>query len=138
MCLLGAIVTALGSEFPTMVAGRLLFGLGAETMIVAITVAFAQWFVGRYFALLFALNISFSRLGSYLADRSPSFASELYEQGWQPPLWLAAGFGAMRLAARSSTGSWTGAKQRAARWPSRRRAIASTGATCCDFGRSTG
>jgi MFS family permease len=98
VCLLGAILTALGSEFPTMVAGRLLFGLGAETMIVAITVAFAQWFVGRFFALLFALNITFARLGSYLADRSPSFASDLYAQGWQPPLWLAAGFGAMALA----------------------------------------
>jgi MFS family permease len=98
VCLLGAILTALGSEFATMVAGRLLFGLGAETMIVAVTVAFAQWFVGRYFALLFALNLTFARLGSYLADRSPSFARDLYEQGWQPPLWLAAAFGAMALA----------------------------------------
>jgi MFS family permease len=97
VCLLGAILTALGSEFPTMVAGRLLFGLGAETMIVAVTVALAQWFVGRYFALLLALNITFARLGSYLADRSPSFASDLYAQGWQPPLWLAAAFGAMAL-----------------------------------------
>jgi MFS family permease len=98
ICLLGAALTALGSEFPVMVAGRLLFGLGAETMIVAITVAFAQWFVGRNFALLLALNITFARLGSYLADRSPSFASDLYEQGWQPPLWLAAAFAAMAVA----------------------------------------
>ena len=37
-------------------------------------VALAQWFAGRYFALLFALNLSLARLGSYLADRSPSFA----------------------------------------------------------------
>jgi MFS family permease len=98
ICLLGAVLTALGSEFPVMVAGRLLFGLGAETMIVAITVAFAQWFVGRNFALLLALNITFARLGSYLADRSPSFASDLYAQGWQPPLWLAAAFAAMAVA----------------------------------------
>jgi len=98
ICLLGAVLTALGSEFVTMVAGRLLFGLGAETMIVAVTVALAQWFVGRYFALLFALNITFARLGSYLADRSPSFASDLYSQGWQPPLWLAVGFAALAVA----------------------------------------
>jgi MFS family permease len=98
ICLLGAVLTALGSEFPVMVAGRLFFGLGAETMIVAITVAFAQWFVGRNFALLLALNITFARLGSYLADRSPSFASDLYAQGWQPPLWLAAAFAAMAVA----------------------------------------
>lgn len=98
ICFAGAVLTASGAEFATMVVGRLLFGLGAETMIVAITVALAQWFVGRYFALLFALNLTFARLGSYLADRSPSFASDLYAQGWQPPLWLAAGFAAMAVA----------------------------------------
>ncbi|HEY8509457.1 MAG TPA: MFS transporter, partial [Steroidobacteraceae bacterium] len=98
VCLLGAIVTAFGSEYSLMVTGRLLFGLGAETMIVAVTVALAQWFVGRYFALLFALNLSLARFGSYLADRSPSFASDLYAQGWQPPLELAVGFAALSLA----------------------------------------
>lgn len=97
ICLAGAVLTAVGSEFMVMVAGRLLFGLGAETMIVAITVALAQWFVGRYFALLFALNLTFARLGSYLADRSPSFAADLYAQGWQPPLWLAAAFAALSV-----------------------------------------
>ena len=81
-----------------MVAGRLLFGLGAETMIVADHRRLRAVVRGRYFALLFALNITFARLGSYLADRSPSFARDLYEQGWQPPLWLAAGFAAMAVA----------------------------------------
>jgi MFS family permease len=98
LCLLGAVVTALGARFPVMVMGRLLFGIGSETLAVAILVAFAQWFAGRYLALLFALNLSLSRLGSYLADRSPSFASDLYAQGWQPPLWLAAVFAVASLA----------------------------------------
>ena len=92
ICFVGAGLTAVSAHFEVMALGRLLFGVGAETMIVAVTVAFAQWFVGRHFALLFALNISVSRMGSYLADRSPSFASDLYAQGWQPPLWLATGF----------------------------------------------
>ncbi|HTU67554.1 MAG TPA: MFS transporter [Steroidobacteraceae bacterium] len=94
MCLVGAVVTALGEQFVVMAIGRLLFGIGAETMIVAGLVALAQWFVGRWFALFLAINVSVSRLGSYLADRSPSFASDLYAQGWQPPLWLAVGFAA--------------------------------------------
>jgi MFS family permease len=113
VCLLGAIVTALGSQFPVMAAGRLLFGLGAESMIVAITVAFAQWFSGRHFALFFALNISVSRLGSYLADRSPSFARSLYEQGWQPPLWLAAAFAAIALV--GTLGYWLADRREARR-----------------------
>ena len=97
-CFLGAVLTALGDHFVVMAAGRLLFGIGAETMIVATIVALAQWFTGRYLALLMALSITFARLGSYLADRSPSFAADLYSQGWQPPLWLAAGFGLLAVA----------------------------------------
>jgi MFS family permease len=98
VCLVGAVITALGAHFPLMATGRLLFGIGSETLSVAATVAFAQWFAGRYFALLFALNLSLARLGSYLADRSPSFAATLYERGWQPPMWLAAGFAAASFA----------------------------------------
>jgi MFS family permease len=92
LCLVGAVVTALGALFPVMAIGRLLFGVGSETLAVVTTVALAQWFAGRNFALLFALNLSLARLGSYLADRSPSFAGDLYARGWQPPLWLAFGF----------------------------------------------
>jgi MFS family permease len=98
LCLVGAVLTALGAHFPVMVSGRLLFGIGSETLSVAILVALAQWFAGRYFALLFAVNLSLARLGSYLADRSPSFASDLYAKGWQPPLWLAVAFAALSLA----------------------------------------
>jgi MFS family permease len=113
VCLLGAILTAIGSQFSIMAAGRLLFGLGAETMLVALTVAFAQWFAGRHFALFFALNISVSRFGSYLADRSPSFAGSLYEQGWQPPLWLAVVFAAVALV--GTIGYWAADRREAPR-----------------------
>jgi len=92
LCLVGAVVTALGAHFAVMATGRLLFGVGSETLVVAVLVALAQWFTGRHFALLLAINLSVARLGSYLADRSPSFASNLYARGWQPPLWLAAAF----------------------------------------------
>ena len=97
ICLAGAVFTQLGSQFPVMVLGRFLFGVGSETLVVAITVALAQWFLGRWFALFFALNISLGRLGSYLADRSPSFARSLYEQGWQSALGLATAFAVLSL-----------------------------------------
>ncbi|MDE2251751.1 MAG: MFS transporter [Gammaproteobacteria bacterium] len=99
ICLVGALLTALGSRFPVMLLGRLLFGVGAETMIVAMLVALVQWFDGRYLALFLALNISTARLGSFLADRSLAFADALYARGWQPPLLLAAGFAALSMAA---------------------------------------
>lgn len=98
ICQVGAVLTALDASFGVMVLGRLLFGIGAETMIVAIMVALAQWFSMSWFAFAMAANLSFGRIGSYLADRSTSFASDLYAQGWQEPLWLAAGFAALSLA----------------------------------------
>src|SRR5215472_5779057 len=41
LCLVGAVIVALGSHFAVMAAGRLLFGIGSETLAVAITVALA-------------------------------------------------------------------------------------------------
>jgi nitrate/nitrite transporter NarK len=91
ICLLGAVVTAVSPSFVVMAFGRLLFGLGAESMIVAITVVLGQWFVGRQLGFAFGLNLAIARAGSYAADMSPTFARPLYAAGWQPPLWLAAG-----------------------------------------------
>jgi MFS family permease len=92
---IGALVTAMSPLFPVMAAGRLIFGLGAESMIVAITVAIGQWFVGRQLGFAFGLNLSFARLGSYGADMSTTWFKPLYDRGWQPPLWLATAFAAV-------------------------------------------
>ncbi|MGE0638860.1 MAG: MFS transporter [Thermoanaerobaculia bacterium] len=92
ICFVGALLTAISPIFPVMAAGRLVFGLGAESMIVAITVAIGQWFVGRQLGFAFGVNLSIARAGSYGADMSTSWAKPLYDAGWQQPLWLAAGF----------------------------------------------
>ncbi|HEY2202350.1 MAG TPA: MFS transporter [Solirubrobacteraceae bacterium] len=98
ICLVGAVITALGDHFPVMALGRLVFGVGSEILAVSVLVALAQWYSGGYFALLLALNLSLARLGSSTADQSTSFARSLYEQGWQAPLWLAVGFALLSLA----------------------------------------
>ena len=92
ICLLGAILTACSPSLYVMAAGRLVFGIGAESMIVAVTTALGQWFVGRALGFAFGMNLSIARGGSYAADVSPSWARSFYARGWQPPLWLAAGF----------------------------------------------
>jgi len=89
ICLLGALLTAVGSPFPVMAAGRLLFGVGSETMINATIVATAYWFADRQLAFAMAVTISLARLGSWSADLSTILARPLYDQGWQPPLLLA-------------------------------------------------
>jgi MFS family permease len=99
VCLVGAVVTAVSPSFPVMAAGRLIFGLGAESMIVAVTVAIGQWFVGRQLGFAFGVNLSIARAGSYSADYSTSWFKPLYDLGWQPPLWLAAGMSLLAVAA---------------------------------------
>jgi MFS family permease len=99
VCLVGAALTAASPSFPVMAAGRLIFGLGAESMIVAVTTALGQWFAGRQLGFAFGINLSIARAGSYAADMSPTWAKPFYAQGWQPPLWLAVALCAVGLAA---------------------------------------
>lgn len=91
ICLAGAALTAIGAPFALMAAGRLMFGIGAETMIVATIVALGIWFAGRQLAFAMALSISFARIGSYTVDVRRSGHRAPYASGWQAPLSLAAG-----------------------------------------------
>ena len=74
-------LTALSPLFPVMAAGRLIFGLGAESMIVAITVAIGQWFVGRQLGFAFGVNLSIARAGSYSADMSTTLVQAALRRG---------------------------------------------------------
>src|SRR5215510_15749173 len=46
LCFIGSVVTCLSGVLAAMAAGRLIFGLGAESLIVAVTTAVAKWFRG--------------------------------------------------------------------------------------------
>ena len=107
ICFLGALLPALSdsvtswipvTSFAVMATGRLLFGLGAESMIVAVTAALGHWFKGKQLGFAFGLNLSIARAGSYAADISPSWASGAYESGWRGPLLIALAFAAVSLA----------------------------------------
>ena len=87
---LGAVLTAIGDPYPVMLVGRLVFGLGNETLYIALLVGIAQWFHCGGGALAIALFFSMARVGSYSADKSTSWFAGIYAQGWQAPLWLAA------------------------------------------------
>ncbi len=97
LCLLGAGVTASSSQLEIMLAGRLIFGLGAETLIVAITTAVAKWFRGKELSFAFGMNLFLGRLGSFFALNSLTWAKPLYEN-WQWPLFLSVGAGVICVA----------------------------------------
>lgn len=97
LCVVGAILTALKGNFYVMVAGRTVLGLGAESQIVAVTVALARWFKGKELSFAFGINLTIARLASIGADNSPTWARfAFYPNGtnaapsWQRPLMLTA------------------------------------------------
>ncbi|MFA4839070.1 MAG: MFS transporter [Candidatus Neomarinimicrobiota bacterium] len=82
---LGGLITTLKGDIVVMATGRLIFGLGAESMIVAITTVIARWFKGKELSFAFGLNLTIARLGSFLALNSPTWGKSFYTN-WQSPL----------------------------------------------------
>jgi MFS family permease len=104
LCLLGAALTAARGQPGVMIAGRTVLGLGAESMIVAITTVLAKWFKGKELSFAFGINLLIARVASIAADNSPTWASHaFYPQGptgqpsWQGPLLIAVGAGVLAV-----------------------------------------
>ena len=97
LCLVGAVLTASSGVLEVMAAGRLVFGLGAESLIVAVTTAIAKWFKGKELSFAFGMNLTIARLGSFAALNSPSWASGYYSY-WQTPLLISIAAGVICVA----------------------------------------
>src|SRR5947209_199862 len=93
LCFLGSIVTVLVGKLAVMAAGRLIFGIGAESLIVAVTTAVAKWFRGKELSFAFGMNLMIARFGTWLAQNSPTWAKGAYTN-WRSPLLIAVAFGA--------------------------------------------
>jgi MFS family permease len=98
ICLIGASVTACKGTLEVMAMGRLLFGLGAESLIVAVTTAIAKWFKGKELSFAFGINLTIARLGSFAALNSPTWAKPCYQK-WQWPLLISIIFGVICVTA---------------------------------------
>ncbi len=86
ICLIGAILTASSPRFGVMASGRLVFGMGAESLIVAITTCLAKWFRGKELSFAMGINLMIARGGTWMAQNSPSWAGWAYNS-WQTP-WI--------------------------------------------------
>lgn len=97
LCLIGSVVTVISGNFWMMLIGRLIFGLGAESLIVAVTTAIARWFRGKELSFAFGINLLIARAGSYAALTSNTWAKTLYDD-WRWPLLLGVGAGVVCVA----------------------------------------
>jgi MFS family permease len=105
LCFLGAALTAMRGQPGVMIAGRTVLGLGAESMIVAVTTVLAKWFKGKELSFAFGINLTIARLASVAADNSPTWANRAFyphgpsgEPSWQGPLLIAVGAGVLAVA----------------------------------------
>ncbi len=84
LCVIGPAITAASPKLWIMAAGRLIFGMGAESLVVAGTVALARWFKGKELSFAFGINLTICRLGSFAALNSPTWARAAYAN-WRGP-----------------------------------------------------
>jgi MFS family permease len=91
VCLLGSILTAATPTFWVMATGRLIFGMGAESLIISVTAALVKWFRGKELSFAFGINLMIARAGTWLAQNSPSWAPSAYHS-WQTPWLIGVGF----------------------------------------------
>lgn len=106
ICLLGAGITAFHGSFLSMAIGRTILGLGAESLIVAVTTALAKWFKGKELSFAFGLNLTIARLASVSADNSPTWAKSVFypsglesDPSWQGPMMIAVAAGLLTVIA---------------------------------------
>lgn len=97
LCFIGALITVSSGKLFIMAAGRLVFGLGAESLIVAITTALAKWFRGKELSFAFGVNLTIARLGSFAALNSPTWAKSFYAS-WKLPLLISVAAGVICIA----------------------------------------
>jgi MFS family permease len=84
----GACMVAFAPSIGWIYAGRLLFGMGSEPLIVAQSAILARWFRGKELALSFGIALTVSRLGTLFTFNSEALIADRH--GWRAALWVAA------------------------------------------------
>ena len=84
----GAAIVAAAPNLPMLYLGRIVFGMGSETMIVAQSAILARWFTGKELALSFGITLTISRLGTLFSFNTEALLAGRI--GFRGALWVAA------------------------------------------------
>jgi len=85
----GAALVAWAPSLPLLYAGRVLFGIGSESMYVAQSAIIARWFRGKELAMAFGITLTIARLGTLFSFNTEQLLASRF--GWREALWIAAG-----------------------------------------------
>jgi MFS family permease len=91
----GAGVVAVAPGLGSLYAGRILFGVGAESLAVAQSAILARWFTGKELALSFGVTLTISRLGTLFSFNTEALIAQ--RAGFRAALWMAAALCAASL-----------------------------------------
>jgi MFS family permease len=94
LCVIGPAITASSGHLSMMAIGRLIFGMGAESLNVAVITALARWFKGKELSFAFGMNLTSARLGSFAALNSPTWARAAYAN-WRWPFLISLAFSSL-------------------------------------------
>ena len=96
LVLIGAVMVALSTDLYTMLAGRIIFGIGSESLVVAQSAILARWFKGKELAFAFGFALFISRAGTlFTFNIESAIASTFGDFRWA--LWAAAFFTVLSL-----------------------------------------
>lgn len=84
----GALLVALAPSLGVLYVGRLVFGMGSESLVVTQSAILARWFTGKELALAFGIALTMSRLGTLFTFNTEALLAERY--GVEGALWTAA------------------------------------------------
>ena len=97
LIVVGACIVAVAPNVLMAGLGRLVFGAGSESLVVAQSAILARWFKGKELAFSFGFTLAIARLGTLFSFNTEELiASRL---GWHTALWAAAGLCVLSLLA---------------------------------------
>ena len=93
---IGAVMVAMSSDLSSMLAGRIIFGIGSESLVVAQSAILARWFKGKELAFAFGFALFISRAGTLFTFNIESAIATTFG-GYSAALWAAAFFTLLSL-----------------------------------------
>ena len=75
---LGALIVALAQSSTMLFVGRLVFGAGSESLVVAQLAILSKWFKGKELALSFGVALTISRLGTLFSFNTEALIASYY------------------------------------------------------------
>ncbi len=88
LIVLGAVIVALAPSVAVAGVGRLVFGAGSESLVVAQSAILARWFKGKELAFSFGLTLAIARLGTLFTFNTNELINKHWN--WQVALWVSA------------------------------------------------